>query len=182
MYSTLSTLNNKTEAHCSGCVCSLLCVCTLDGLNAEHKFRVWVTILGRMSRHFHFPNEVNSNITLKKSSHRTCLETSSSVIHSFTDLSRNKIKKKKMMWLCKYQKRQAPDNWKRFWHRASSMNQYYTNLIRGKGNKSWVDKVPGCIFIEVYHRHGDTAQWDRFWSFSPKQRLQRETDSVRERG
>ncbi len=25
---------------------SLLCVCTLDGLNAEHKFRVWVTILG----------------------------------------------------------------------------------------------------------------------------------------
>ncbi len=34
------------------CVCSLLCVCTLDGLNAEHKFRVWVTILGRMSRHF----------------------------------------------------------------------------------------------------------------------------------
>ncbi len=41
-------------AHCSGCVfmvcvCSLLCVCTLDGLNAEHKFRVWVTILGHMS-------------------------------------------------------------------------------------------------------------------------------------
>ncbi len=36
------------------CVCSLLCVCvcTLDGLNAEHKFRVGVTILGRMSRHF----------------------------------------------------------------------------------------------------------------------------------
>ncbi len=31
-------------------VCSLLCVCILDGLNAEHKFRVWVTILGRMSR------------------------------------------------------------------------------------------------------------------------------------
>ncbi len=29
-------------------------MCTLDGLNAEHKFRVWVTILGRMSRHFHF--------------------------------------------------------------------------------------------------------------------------------
>ncbi len=33
-------------AHCSGCVftvcvCSLLCVCTLDGLIAEHKFRVW---------------------------------------------------------------------------------------------------------------------------------------------
>ncbi len=35
-------------------MCSLLCVRTLDGLNAEHKFRVWVTILGSMSRHFHF--------------------------------------------------------------------------------------------------------------------------------
>ncbi len=31
------------------CVCSLLCVCILDGLNAEHGFRVWV-----MSCHFHF--------------------------------------------------------------------------------------------------------------------------------
>ncbi len=31
-----------------------VCVCTLDGLNAEHKFRVWVTILGCMSRQFHF--------------------------------------------------------------------------------------------------------------------------------
>ncbi len=30
------------------CVCALLCVCTLDGSNAEHKFRVWVTILGRL--------------------------------------------------------------------------------------------------------------------------------------
>ncbi len=30
-------------------VCSLLCVCALDGINAEHKFRVWVTILGHMS-------------------------------------------------------------------------------------------------------------------------------------
>ncbi len=39
---------------CSRCVYSLLCVCTLDGLNVEHKFRVWVTIFGRMSRHFHF--------------------------------------------------------------------------------------------------------------------------------
>ncbi len=27
-------------------------MCTLDGLIAEHKFRVWVTILGRMSLHF----------------------------------------------------------------------------------------------------------------------------------
>ncbi len=33
-------------------VCSLLCVYTLDGLNAEHEFQVWVTILGRMSLHF----------------------------------------------------------------------------------------------------------------------------------
>ncbi len=39
---------------CSRCVCVFTAVCTLDGLNAEHKFRVWVTILGRMSRHFHF--------------------------------------------------------------------------------------------------------------------------------
>ncbi len=30
-----------------------VCVFTLDGLNAEHEFRVWVTILGCMSRHFH---------------------------------------------------------------------------------------------------------------------------------
>ncbi len=29
-------------------------MCTLDGLYAEHEFRVWVTILGLMSRHFHF--------------------------------------------------------------------------------------------------------------------------------
>ncbi len=33
------------------CVCSLLCVCTLGGLIAEHKYWVWVTILGRMSHH-----------------------------------------------------------------------------------------------------------------------------------
>ncbi len=36
------------------CVCVCVCVSTLDGINAEHKFRVWVTILGHMSRHFHF--------------------------------------------------------------------------------------------------------------------------------
>ncbi len=37
-----------------GCVCSLLtAVCVhLDGLNAEHKFQVWVTILSHMSRPF----------------------------------------------------------------------------------------------------------------------------------
>ncbi len=41
---------------CSRCVCVCVhcCVCTLDGLIAEHKFWVWVTILGHMSRHFHF--------------------------------------------------------------------------------------------------------------------------------
>ncbi len=76
--STLSTLNTMTEVrplskapnpqllpgrHSIGCpllrvcvrgVCmfTAVCVCTLDGLNAEHKFRVWVTILGHMSRHF----------------------------------------------------------------------------------------------------------------------------------
>ncbi len=81
MYSALSTLNTTAEVplskapnpqllpeRCSinGCtllrvcvhgVCSLLCVCTLDGLNAEHEFRVWVTVLGRMSHHlkcFHY--------------------------------------------------------------------------------------------------------------------------------
>ncbi len=75
MYSALSTLNTTTEVPlskapnpqllpgrrsihgcplCSQCVCVFtVCVCTLDGLNAEHEFRVWVTILGRMSRHFH---------------------------------------------------------------------------------------------------------------------------------
>ncbi len=35
-------------------VCSLLCMSTLDGLITEHKLWVWVTILGHMSRHFHF--------------------------------------------------------------------------------------------------------------------------------
>ncbi len=38
---------------CSRCVFTAVCVCTLDGLNTEHKFRVWVTIPGRMSRHLH---------------------------------------------------------------------------------------------------------------------------------
>ncbi len=38
-------------AHCSGCVFTAVCVCvcTLDGLNPEHKFQVWVTILGHRS-------------------------------------------------------------------------------------------------------------------------------------
>ncbi len=75
MYSALSTLNTTTEVRplskgpnlqllpgrrsINGCpllrVCVYgVCVCTLDGLNAEHKFRVWVTILDHISRHFHF--------------------------------------------------------------------------------------------------------------------------------
>ncbi len=74
MYSALSTLNTTTEvplskapnpqllpgrrsinAHCPGVCSRCVCVFTaVDGLNAEHNFRVWVTILGRMSRHFHY--------------------------------------------------------------------------------------------------------------------------------
>jgi len=39
--------------------------------------------------------------------------------------------------------------------------------------------VPEYIFTEVYHRHRDTAQWDRCWSNSPKQRLLRKTEKIR---
>ncbi len=35
------------------CVFTAVCV-HLGWVNAEHEFRVWVTILGRMSRHFVF--------------------------------------------------------------------------------------------------------------------------------
>ncbi len=49
------------------CVCSLLCVCTLDGLNAEHKFRVWVTILGRMSRFFFLKGSIKPDFPLQMS-------------------------------------------------------------------------------------------------------------------
>ncbi len=50
---------HKMAAHCSGCVFTVcMCVCTLDGLIAEHEFRVWVTILSQMSRHFHFHNDI----------------------------------------------------------------------------------------------------------------------------
>ncbi len=42
------------------CVHSV-CVCVhMDGLNAEHKFRVWVTILGHTSLHFTFTKFVRS--------------------------------------------------------------------------------------------------------------------------
>ncbi len=82
MYSALSTCNTTTEVPLSKtpdpqllpgrrsingcpllrvcvhgvCVCvfTVVCVCTLDGSNAEQKKRVWVTILGRMSRHVTF--------------------------------------------------------------------------------------------------------------------------------
>ncbi len=78
LYSALYTLNTKTEVPLSkspnpqllpglrrinGCpllrvcvftVCVVTAVCVHFGwVNAEHKFWVWVTILGRMSRHFH---------------------------------------------------------------------------------------------------------------------------------
>ncbi len=71
MSSALSTLNTTTEVPLSkvpntqllpGCHSlndyPLLCVCvhgvcTLDGLNAEHDFQVWVTILGHTSLHFY---------------------------------------------------------------------------------------------------------------------------------
>ncbi len=52
--------HSNMAAHCSGCVftvcvCVCVCVCVhLDGLNAEHKFRVWITILGHTSLHFTF--------------------------------------------------------------------------------------------------------------------------------
>ncbi len=38
--------------HVCVCVCSLLWCVHLDGLNADHKFRVWITILGHTSLHF----------------------------------------------------------------------------------------------------------------------------------
>ncbi len=30
------------------CVRACVCVCTLDGFIADHKFQIWLTILGRM--------------------------------------------------------------------------------------------------------------------------------------
>ncbi len=40
-------------------VCVHCCVCALGWVNAEHEFRVWVTILGCMSRHFLFLKKKN---------------------------------------------------------------------------------------------------------------------------
>ncbi len=45
-------MNRYTAQHYGVCLCVHCCVCTLDGLIAEHKFRVWVTILSRMSLDF----------------------------------------------------------------------------------------------------------------------------------
>ncbi len=52
----MTTYFHKSRPEGPRCVCSMLCVCTLDGLNAEHKFRVCVnrmSLYGRMSHHFH---------------------------------------------------------------------------------------------------------------------------------
>ncbi len=57
-WARLWTPNCSSAAHCSGCVlCVCLftthcCVCALGWLNAEHEFRVWVTILGHTSHPF----------------------------------------------------------------------------------------------------------------------------------
>ncbi len=42
---------NNMAAHCPRCVFTTVCV-HLDGLNAEHKFQVWVTTLVHTSLHF----------------------------------------------------------------------------------------------------------------------------------
>ncbi len=45
--------NQRSLRVCVHGVCVFTAVCVhLDGLNAEHKFRVWVTILGHMALHF----------------------------------------------------------------------------------------------------------------------------------
>ncbi len=84
MTSALSTLNTTTEvrplskapkpqllpgaaalaAHCSGCVLTAVCV-HLDGLNTEHKFQVWDTILGHTS----FPSFLSLCINLQYECH-----------------------------------------------------------------------------------------------------------------
>ncbi len=73
------------------CVCSLLCVCTLDGINADHKFWVWVTILVRMSCHFHFHGLVDATDFLPSSipshEHLTIIMVHTLFIHLYTYLS-----------------------------------------------------------------------------------------------
>ncbi len=61
-------LNSQLLTGCrsiNGCPCSG-CVFTLDGINAEHKLRVWVTILGHTSLHFHLSqlNSISTNPTI----------------------------------------------------------------------------------------------------------------------
>ncbi len=49
-------------AHCSGCVFTAVSV-HLAGLNAEDKFRVWVTILGHTPLPFPFPFPLSTQVT-----------------------------------------------------------------------------------------------------------------------
>ncbi len=47
-------------------VCSLLCV-HLDGLNAEHKFQVWVTILGHTPLPFPLRKQISDQQMVQSS-------------------------------------------------------------------------------------------------------------------
>ncbi len=50
---------------CVNGVCVFTAVCVHFGwVNAEHEFRVWVTILGCMSRHIHFYQYANNKIEM----------------------------------------------------------------------------------------------------------------------
>ncbi len=66
MYSALSTFNTMTEMPLSKApnpqllrVCVRVVCVHLGWVNAEHKFRVWATILGYMSLHVHFLLSLN---------------------------------------------------------------------------------------------------------------------------
>ncbi len=104
MYSVLSTLNTTTEVPLSkvpnpqllpgrrninGCpllqvcvydVCSLLCVCTLDGLNVEHKFEYGSPYL--VVRHFHFTNIHQHCVVVMKKLKRTPVATCEALVNS----------------------------------------------------------------------------------------------------
>ncbi len=73
MYSALSTLETTTEVplstnspllwECVHGVCVFTAVCVhLDELNSEHKFWVWITILGHTSLHFFPLSFIHSSI------------------------------------------------------------------------------------------------------------------------
>jgi len=50
---------------CVHSVCVFTAVCVHFGwVNAEQEFQVWVTILGRVSRHFHFHSYVSKEKTI----------------------------------------------------------------------------------------------------------------------